>query len=259
MTLSIQEAIDIIILAIPGTSITETVDTVKTGDVSQPLGRAAVTFSATCEVIEQAAQLGVNLIITHEPTFYNHYDHTDWLNNDPIYATKSRLIEQNNLVIWRFHDYFHSRLPDNTVLGMMKQLGWKLPTDDVPYTCNIPPQPLRDVARWVQTRLGQTVRFVGDPEMLCEKIAIIPGFSSIERQVEIFQSADVIIAGEIHEWEGSEYVRDATYLGHQKGLIVTGHQVSEEVGIKQIIPWLQTLLPGVEIHFIPTGSAFRYL
>lgn len=259
MPISIQDAIDTIIAAVPGSPFTETVDTVKTGDASQPLSRVAVTFSATCEVLEQAVQLGVNLIITHEPTFYNHFDNTDWLSQNPIYATKRRLIEQNNLVIWRFHDYFHSIMPDNTVLGMMEQLGWKLPTDDVPYTCHIPPQPLRDLARWVQTRLGQTVRIAGNPEMLCEKIAIVPGFSSIEMQVEIFQSADVIIAGEIHEWEGSEYVRDAAHLGQQKGLIVTGHQASEEAGIQRIIPWLQERLPGAEIDYIPTGSAFHYL
>ena len=52
---------------------------------------------------------GFNLIITHEPTFYDHYDKTDALaaEGDPVYAAKAALIKKQGLVIWRFHDYWH--------------------------------------------------------------------------------------------------------------------------------------------------------
>ena len=79
MTITIQQAIDTIIAAVPGGPPPDTVDTVKIGDPTQPLTGIVTTFLATVEVIEQAAQLGANLIITHEPIFYNHRDETDWL------------------------------------------------------------------------------------------------------------------------------------------------------------------------------------
>jgi putative NIF3 family GTP cyclohydrolase 1 type 2 len=71
--------------------------------------------------------------------------------------------------------------------------------------------------------------------------------------------ADVLVTGEIHEWEVSEYVRDAAYLGYKKSLIVIGHAASEEPGLRWIIPWLEDRLPGVVIHFVPTGSPFHQL
>ena len=71
--------------------------------------------------------------------------------------------------------------------------------------------------------------------------------------------ADVLITGEIHEWEVSEYVRDANYLGFKKGLILTGHAASEEPGLRRMIPWLVERLPDVPIHFVSSGSPFHYL
>jgi len=67
----------------------------------------------------------------------------------------------------------------------------------------------------------------------------------------------MLVAGKIHEWETSEYARDASHLGFNKGLIVIGHLASEEPGMKWMIPWLQERLPGTVIHFVLTGTAFH--
>ncbi|HTX89964.1 MAG TPA: hypothetical protein VMC09_02010 [Anaerolineales bacterium] len=67
----------------------------------------------------------------------------------------------------------------------------------------------------------------------------------------------MLVAGKIHEWETSEYARDASHLGFNKGLIVIGHLASEEPGMKWMIPWLQECLPGTVIHFVLTGTAFH--
>ena len=60
---------------------------------------------ATLDVLERAAASHKNLIITHEPTFYNHLDTTDNLKaqNDPVLAAKQEFIAKHDLVIWRFH------------------------------------------------------------------------------------------------------------------------------------------------------------
>lgn len=125
MTLTIQQAIDRIISSVPGAPFSDTVDTIKAGDASQQITGVLVTFLATCEVIEQAVQLGANLIITHEPTFYNHLDTTDWLSQHPSHIAKRRLIEESRVVIWRFHDYLHSLPPDSTIMGLFKELNWE--------------------------------------------------------------------------------------------------------------------------------------
>ena len=263
MTLTIQQAIDTIIASVPGAPFAETVDTVKVGDPAQGVTGIVVTFLASCDVIEQAVQLGANFIITHEPTFYNHPDQTDWLTKHAVYEAKRKLIEESGIVIWRFHDYLHSVPPDSTVMGLIKELNWETNgTPEQMYMCTIEPTTLLALGRLVKDKLGaKSVRVVGDLTSSCERIAILPGFPPAGWQMGTFgeAGADVLITGEIHEWEVSEYIRDANYLGFKKGLIVTGHAASEEPGLRRMIPWLVERLPDVPIHFVSSGSPFHYL
>ena len=263
MSLTIQGAIDTLIASVPGAPFVETVDTIKAGDASQPLSGMVITFLATVEVLEKAVELGANLVITHEPIFYNHLDAADWLAQDPIYLAKRKLIEQNNLVIWRFHDYLHSIPPDNTVVGLVGALGWDAyASPEVPFLCSIPPMTFEALVAWVKEHLGlSAVRVMGDAAMVCEKINVFPGFPPPEMQIGLFDQlkVDVLVVGEMHEWEVNEYIRDSTRLGAPKALIVIGHAISEEPGVKRMLPWIQERLPGVDIQFVPTGQALRFL
>jgi putative NIF3 family GTP cyclohydrolase 1 type 2 len=262
--LTIQQAIDSIFFAVPGAPFPGTVDTVKLGDPGQPLKGVAVTFLASIEVIEQALKLGANFLITHEPTFYNHPDETGWLADNPVYAAKRRLAEEAGLVIWRFHDTLHNLVPDPTIAGMALELGWAafvLP--DQSLLCRLPAAlPLRQLALHVKERLGATgLRVVGELDRPCQTIGLIPGSPGVQMQVGVLGTpgVDVIIAGEIFEWETSEFARDARHLAAGKGLIVTGHAASEEPGMRWIVPWLKQRLPGVPVQFVPTVSAFQQL
>ncbi len=259
--MTIQEAIDKIIAAVPGAPFPETVDTVKIGDTSQDLKGIAVTFLANSEVIQGGTRAGANLIIAHEPLFYNHLDQTDWLAEDPVYHAKRKLLEDNHIVVWRFHDYLHSIRPDNTIVGLIEALDLQMTAGQEDFfLCRLRPMSLLELGQYVKQRLGiSNVRIVGDLAQVCEKVAVSPGSPPIQYQVAPLREADVLIAGEIDEWAANEYVRDATRLGFQKGMIVIGHAASEEPGMKRMVPWLEGLLPGVPIQFIPTRNAFYQL
>ena len=263
MTITIQDAIDTIIAAVPGSPFPKTVDTVTIGDTSQEVTGIITTFLATQEVIEKTARCNANLIISHETIFYNHLDETDWLREKAVYQAKRRLIDENNLVVWRFHDYLHAMQPDITVVGLAKDLGWEcysLP--EKPFYCHIPQMTLQQLVTHVKAKLSlEHVRVIGDLESACQGVGLLPGFMGRERQIEVLsqQEVDVLVCGETHEWETGEYVRDAVYLDHRKALIVIGHAASEEPGMKWIIPWLQTHVPGIPIEFVPTGNLFHWL
>jgi putative NIF3 family GTP cyclohydrolase 1 type 2 len=261
MSITIQQAIQTILAAVPQGPSAETVDTVKVGDPSREITGIVVTFMATCEVIEKAIQKQANLIIAHEPTFYNHRDTTEWLYPDPVYAAKRHLIEQGGVVVWRFHDYLHRIRPDSTVLGLIQDLGWEgYASGDTPNVCRIPPTKFDQLGQQIGKRLGlKTMRVVGDPDLVCKSVCLQPGFPSVEAQVGALArpDVDVLITGEIHEWETCEYVRDAVYMGHKKGLVVIGHEESEEPGMRRNVQWLQERLPGLPIHFIAAGSPFQ--
>jgi len=66
-----------------------TVDTFKGGDPNTKVTGIAVTMMATMDVLQRAAAKGQNLIITHEPTFYDHLDTTKELpqgDDDPVFV-----------------------------------------------------------------------------------------------------------------------------------------------------------------------------
>src|SRR5678815_5880565 len=71
---------------------TETVDTFKIGNPDTVVKGIATSFSATLDVCQRAHAAGKNLLIVHEPTFYNHNDETANLSGE-IYDTKRNFIE----------------------------------------------------------------------------------------------------------------------------------------------------------------------
>src|SRR5262249_5112881 len=106
----------------------ETVDTFKAGNPDTPVTGIAVTMMATLDVLQRAAAAHNNLIIPHEPTFFDHLDKATDLaagENDAVLRRKREFIEKNGLIIWRFHDHWHRRKPDGIQAGMVHALGWE--------------------------------------------------------------------------------------------------------------------------------------
>lgn len=259
----IQDVIDTMLQEVPGVPLDDTVDTYKCGEPSQELSGIVTTFLASYDVIERAIQLGANLIITHEPTYYNHLDKADWLADDPVYRAKRKLLDDNNVVIWRFHDYWHRHRPDGILTGMVKDLNWEdRGIVDEPPIFAIPPTSLCELALTLKTKLGiDTVRVVGDLEMRCTCVGALPGKVSGEWQIGLLmrEDVDVLVCGEINEWETSEYVRDAVAEGRRKALIILGHANSEEPGMRWLVEWLAPKFPGVAITHVPVGDPFHFL
>ena len=70
---------------------------------------------------------------------------------------------------------------------------------------------------------------------------------------------DVAICGDITEWTLSAYVRDAAMMGMNKGMLVLGHERSEEAGMKHMVEWMQDIVDGTEVVFIDAKEPFTYL
>lgn len=257
---TIQQIIDLIIAAVPGGIKETTVDTIKSGDPANKCTGIVTTFMATAEVIQKTADLGANFIITHEPTFYNHLDEVDWLQQDPVYKFKNDLIEKNGITIWRFHDYWHTVRPDGILYGLVKLLGWEQYSsqdEDVIFT--IPTTTVGELAKFLKAKM-QLIRpfMVGNPAMPCSRIALLPGAWGGRPQINMLSSQDfdVMVVGEVAEWETSEYIRDATFGGFNRGLIILGHAVSEEPGMEYLVEWLRPIIPSIPVQHVPAREAF---
>jgi len=259
---TIQDVINLIMEEIPGAPWEPTVDTVKSGDVTQPVRAVLTTFLATQRTIDYAARHGVNLIITHEPTYYNHLDETSWLENNPVYQKKRKTLEDNGIVVWRFHDYWHAHEPDGVATGVLKRLGWEAYAQpDQPQICQIPTVPLGELSRFMKDRFGaKRIRVMGSAGMPCSRVGLLVGAVGGQRQIEMLSEVDVLVVGEVREWETTEYVRDANWQGdRQVGLIVIGHALSEEPGMEWLAEWLTPRLPGIIVVHQECGDPFYFV
>jgi putative NIF3 family GTP cyclohydrolase 1 type 2 len=261
--MTIRQAMDRIIADIPGAPFKDTVDTVKSGDPSQVLKGIVTTMFATDVVIEKAIQLGANFIIAHEPTFYNHQDETSWLEGDKVYAYKKDLLEKHNIVVWRFHDYWHSFRPDGILMGFLTAMGWdKYYNSGEPNIITVPAVPLKDIVSTAKKQLGiDKMKIIGDLSASCQRIVLSPGAAGGRDQIGMLRkfAPDLLICGELNEWETSEYIRDARHQGLEMSLMVLGHAVSEEPGMQALVPWLETRLPGVPVKHIASDDPFKWV
>jgi putative NIF3 family GTP cyclohydrolase 1 type 2 len=237
-----------------------TVDTIKAGEPTTVVTGIATTISPTMDVLRKAVAAHDNLIITHEPTFYNHLDADTLFKADPVYAEKMAYIHQHGLVIFRWHDGWHQRKPDGIAEGWMKKAGWQAyQHKDNQYFYTVPPTTVRALAQQLQAKMGnRIVRVIGDPSLPVSKVAYAPGAPGEARQILALErdDVDVLVGGEIPEWETISYAWDASQQGRHKALILLGHYTSEEPGMENCAEWLKTVFAGMKVDFIPAGEPY---
>ncbi|HWK04384.1 MAG TPA: Nif3-like dinuclear metal center hexameric protein [Puia sp.] len=261
--ITVRQVIDLILADIPGAPFSQTVDTIKAGNIDQPVKGIVTTMFATDAVIEKAIGLGANFIIAHEPTFYNHADETDWLKEDSVFLFKKDLLDSHGIVVWRFHDYWHAHRPDGILVGVLTALGWeKFYNAAEPPIITVPAISLGEVVKRAKKQLGiDKMKVMGDLSQSCQRIVLSPGAAGGGAQIGELRkySPDLLIVGELNEWETSEYIRDARYQGLKMSLLVLGHSVSEEPGMQWLIPLLQPKVPGIKISHVPSGDPFMWV
>lgn len=246
-----------------GYDYSKTCDTCKSGDPEREVTRVAVTMFATPDVIRQAAAWGAQLLIVHEPTYYNHPDaHSD----EKVESMKRALVEESGLVIWRFHDHAH-RLPVDVICaGVLRDLA--LDADPDPDGAPLgsrrvilrQPMTPREVARRVEERLGVAhVRICGTTDEKCTRLSIAAGAPG----VSVFQQlkddkTEILLTGETCEWGYGEYARDAAAFGFRKSLLILGHIGSELAGMSLVADQLAAAHPELSVKFFPHPEVYTY-
>ena len=238
-----------------------TVDTFKAGDPDTPVTGIVCSFMATMEVLYKAVANNCNLIITHEPIFYNHLDETTQFQNDSVVDAKKKYIADHGLVIFRFHDHFHRMKPDGILKGMIDKLDWEPYKTDEPIIFQLPEMTVKQLAGYLNNRFSSaTIRIIGNPALKVRRVAYAAGAPGYMMHVKLLErgDVDVLVGGEVPEWESISYVRDATSLGMKKAMILIGHVNSEEAGMEYCAQWLHGFLTDIPIVFIEAGDSFSY-
>jgi putative NIF3 family GTP cyclohydrolase 1 type 2 len=237
----------------------KTVDVIKAGDPQTPVKGIVTTMFATMDVLKKAVAMNCNLIIAHEPLFYNHLDETKQFQNDPVILEKQKYIKDHGLVIWRFHDYIHMMDPDGISMGMIEKLGWNsYRTNGSLDKFSLPQTTLNDLLKELKLKFpGNAFQVIGKGDMKVSNIAFdcgAPGSMAHIRDLQD-ENIDVVIAGESQQWETYEYTRDAVLQGRNKAVIFIGHINSEEAGMQYCATWLKGFIKDVPVHFVESGAA----
>jgi putative NIF3 family GTP cyclohydrolase 1 type 2 len=238
----------------------QTVDNIIAGTADMPVRGSATTMMATLDVVKRASAAGKNMVITHESTFFSHQDRVDTLAEDPTYKFKFDFLTKNQMIVFHFHDHWHGRRPDGIATGMTRELGWEKHVDpENPRRFAFPGVPLAKLAQEMQSKLKiRVMRVIGDPDMTINRAVASWGNVSLNPGIPLLSQPDVdlLILGETHEWELVEYVQDSIAAGQKKALIILGHVVSEQAGMKYCAEWLRTFVPEVPVEFVEAAEPY---
>jgi putative NIF3 family GTP cyclohydrolase 1 type 2 len=238
-----------------------TVDNFKDGsNPDAPLTGIATTMVATFDLLRRAAAAKKNMIVVHEPTFYSNLDDPKDISADPVFLLKRNFIATNKLSVFRFHDHWHGHKPDGIIEGMAVGLGWKkYQNSENARLFVLPDTTLNALAMQIRDRLKiRAIRVVGDPQQRVSRAAFNPGSTGLNQVMRYFSNSDidVFVCGEPREWDAVEYARDTIASGKKKVMIILGHDMSEEDGMKECASWLRTFITEVPVEFMSAGEAF---
>lgn len=249
-------------------------DKVLYGNVDQECTGVVTTIYASVDVIKKAHELGANLIVAHEACFWNHGDHTDWLQDNKTFQLKKQLLDETGIVVWRDHDHIHAgvkwegRRVDGIFYGLATELGWLdyvEENDGRPRTFNIPKTPTREVAQYLMEKMNlKGMKTMGNLDGYTEKIYmpshIIGGVDNEELSHIEEAGVDTLLCMEITDFTVAIYMRDGAQLGLQKSVLAAGHFNVEEPGMKWFGEvFLPTILPDLPINFVQAGDSYTMI
>ena len=178
---------------------------------------------------------------------------------DPVYAGKNAFIEKHKLVVFRLTQHWNRRTPDPRAQGLATAMGWtKYRTGADALRYDLPGMTLEALASQLKRTLGARggIRVIGDRTLSVRKVGLLPGYTLIQASIAMMPTVDVIVAGEVQEWESAFYAQDVAFAGLKKGFISIGRVVNEAPGMQVCADWLRTIVAEVPIRFIPAGDPY---
>lgn len=237
----------------------KTCDGLIAGDPAKPVRKAGVCFKLTAQLLAQAAAAGIDVIITHEPTFSHGDNRADAA---PIDIRKWAMLDESGITLYRFHDHAHNTLPDTIHAGFLRDLGLN-PVKAYPreslgvcrYELAQPATP-RAIAQLIEQTLGiEFVRIAGDPDFPVQTICLGLGSVGFDQlNVLLDPGCDLFITGECGEVCTCEYFRDACYFGEHKAILLLGHYSAEFSGMRLLAEQLNDLLPT---EYLDSGEVYH--
>ncbi|MBS1708160.1 MAG: Nif3-like dinuclear metal center hexameric protein [Armatimonadetes bacterium] len=240
----------------------KTVDAVIAGDADQEINGVAVCWMPYSQALREAASRGVNTVVTHEPTFYDHHELTNASAHSRYLAAKEEklaLIADLGLTILRCHDVWDAIPGVGVPFEWGKFLGLEHLVASERYL-NLYRVELQTALAFAQylakktESAGQkTVEFYGDPDRIIETVGVGTGCCSEAMSLYDFGADLAVTVDDIaRAWVIGEYCHDTG-----SPLIVVNHGVSEDCAMESLCEHVKQLVPDVPVLRIKQGASYR--
>ena len=253
----------------------ETVDRFIIGDPETTIKKIGTCWMSDWKTCKKAVESGVNMLITHEPTFYTHRD-LDEKKGDyfasPGYTKqlylqqvdkKKKWINENGLVIIRNHDTLDA-LPEKGIPFAFGQfLGFSnndiIASRTYYNVYKFKKQTASSFATFLAGKLkelGQPgVAFYGDQDREVASAGIGTGWicdpmDYADLKPDVFIAIDDVIRTHIQ----TVYAEDT---GHP--LIVINHGVSEEMGMRSLNQIIKQKFPDIDVIHFNQGCTYKWI
>jgi putative NIF3 family GTP cyclohydrolase 1 type 2 len=242
----------------------KTVDQVIIGDGGKEVATCLVTWISSFSAVRTAVYSGVDLLVTHEPTFYEHGNELNEADFDGIAGEKKRFIEETGLTILRLHDTW-DRWPDVGIPWAWARFlelpgppaaddGGEFPSLQQRY--DIEPIPLERFAASIAKKtadIGEPlVQVIGNPAQIVSKVGIGTGCAC---NIDVYRGlgCDVSIVCDDGSsyWKGIQEAEDGEHP-----VIRVNHGTSEEPGMVSLTEYLNATFDTIQATHLPHGATF---
>lgn len=240
------------------------VDGFRAGDSDAEVRGVVVAARASTDVLERAAKLGANLVISRQ-AFLGDSQDRPVTKPERALSEKLALIDRLGLMVLRLQDPRTGAIGRAVTEALPRAMGLGQPRKaDNPangLTYRGPAIRIGDLVKRVKFATGSSaLRLIGDPNLLVRGIALATETNRPNALAPLLAQNDVnlLIAGEVHETETAAYVMDAVALGMPKALLLAGSIALEEPPSKALAHWLESQL-AMPVHWLESGPVLRDL
>ncbi len=245
-----------------------TVDKIIIGDPEREVTRVLVTWMSTFEAVREAVARGCQLVVTHEPTFWNHANEVEESGALPhpiwhgAFEVKRRFLLEHQLTILRCHDVWDFMPEIGIPFAWARFLG----LGNTPaatgqrgalHRYDIEPTTVEAFAQRVAARtatIGEpAVQVVGPLDTVVSRIGVGTGCYCDPVEFEAI-GCDLSITCDDGNWYWQN-LQCAADRGHP--VLRVNHGTSEEPGMVTLAQYLRETFPTLQVEHLPHGSCFR--